>query len=467
MSTVLLFDTFDRRKREFIPLDRGDGKVRIYTCGPTVYDYPHIGNMRAYVFADTLRRILEYNGFAVTQVMNITDVGHLTSDADEGEDKVEVQARKMGRSAWEITRFFTDIFMQNLASLNIRAPHLLCKATDYIHDQIALVKRLENLGYTYRISDGIYFDAAKFPTYGTLARLDVRGIKPGARIKLNPEKRNPTDFALWKFSPQGIKRQMEWASPWGIGFPGWHIECSAIAMRHLGETIDIHTGGVDHIPVHHTNEIAQSEAATGKQFVRYWLHCAFLKVEGQKMSKSLGNVFTLNDLTSRGYDPLAFRYLLLTSRYRSRMNFTWKALEGAGKTLGSLRSYVTEWPPGGEIDHRMAQEFRRRINNDIDTPRAIAHIWENIVKSKGHSPATKRATLLDCDRILGLQLVEGSPKEDGVTEIPDLVRTLVEQREELRTKKRWSEADKVRDKIIAEGYLVEDTASGPSLKKEK
>jgi len=457
---IILFDTYTRKKREFIPLVRG--RVSMYTCGPTVYDYPHIGNLRAYVFADILRRVLEYNGFTVKQVMNITDVGHLTSDADEGEDKIELRASQAKKSAWEIAEFFTEVFKSDLNLLNIQPPHILCKATDHIKEQIALIKRLEELGYTYRTSDGIYFDTAKFPRYGKMVRSKKERLKPEARISINPEKRNPSDFALWKFSPPDKKRQMEWESPWGVGFPGWHIECSAMAMHYLGPTLDIHTGGIDHIPIHHTNEIAQSEAATGKQFVRYWLHSNFLLVEGQKMSKSLGNVFTLQDLISRGYEPLAFRYLLLTSHYRSEMNFTWEALKAAQTALNSLRSHIAHWPGGGEINASFQKEFRNRINDDLNTPRGIALLWD-IVRSHA-TPAEKKATILDFDRVFGLGLKEWELKQID-EEIPSQIQALVLKREELRREKRWAEADNIRQEILALGYYVDDTPEGPRLKK--
>lgn len=459
-TKIMLFDTYTRRKREFIPLVPGN--VGMYTCGPTVYDYPHIGNLRAYFFADILRRVLEYNGFVVKQVMNVTDVGHLTSDADEGEDKIELRASQTGKSALEITKFFTEVFKSDLALLNIQPPQILSKATDHIKEQIALIKRLGELGYTYRTSDGIYFDTVKFPRYGEMARIKKQRLKPGARIDFNPEKRNPTDFALWKFSPPDKKRQMEWESPWGIGFPGWHIECSAMAMHYLGPTFDIHTGGIDHIPIHHTNEIAQSEAATGKQFVRYWLHSSFLRVEGQKMSKSLGNVFTLQDLVSRGYESLAFRYLLLTSHYRSEMNFTWKALKSAQVTLNSLRSHIAKWPDGGEISASLSEEFKNRINDDLNAPRGIAFLWD-IVRSLA-TPADKKATLLDFDRVLGLGLKEWRPEQVDKG-APPQVQALVLKREKLRKEKKWGEADDVRREILALGYYVEDAPEGSRLRK--
>ncbi|MDP2703899.1 MAG: cysteine--tRNA ligase [bacterium] len=457
---IFLFDTGERRKKQFTPLVSGN--VGVYTCGPTVYDYPHIGNLRAYVFADTLRRMFEYNGLTVRHVMNITDVGHLTSDADEGEDKMELSARKTGKSAWDIAEFFTEIFRRNLVTLNIREPHVFPKATEHIPDQIALVRRLEERGYTYRTSDGIYFDTSKFPAYGKMARIKQDGMKPGARVALNPEKRNPTDFALWKFSPSGAKRQMEWDNPWGVGFPGWHVECSAMAMRYLGETFDIHTGGIDHIPIHHTNEIAQSEAATGKPFVRYWLHCAFIRVEGKKMSKSLGNTYTIDDIVKKGYDPLAFRYLLLTGHYRSGMNFTWEALNAAEKALAALRTHVGEWPDGSKAPDKLVGEFQKLISDDLDTPGVLAYIWEQIIhpKSKEFTDAEKKAALLDFDQVLGLNLATLQSKSVSLDELPPEVRVMIAEREQLRSEKRWMEADEIRRKIVALGYTVEDTPSG-------
>lgn len=451
-NEIHLFDTYDRQKRAFVPLE--PGKVKIYTCGPTVYDYPHIGNLRAYIFADTLRRMFEFNGYEVRHVINITDVGHLTSDADEGEDKIEARAKEQKRSAWEIAEFFTEVFKQNFVSLNIKSPTVWSKATEHIPEQIALIERLEKLGYTYKTSDGLYFHTSKLAEYGHLARLDICGIKPGARVKEDPEKRNPTDFALWKFSPKDQKRQMEWSSPWGVGFPGWHIECSAMAMKYLGETIDVHTGGIDHIPVHHTNEIAQSETATGKQFARYWLHVAFLTVDGKKMSKSFGNFYVLQDIVNKGYDPLSFRYLLLTAKYSAGLNFTWDSLSGSQKALSSLRERIAEWEnANAKPDEGMLSEFRGYLNDDLNTPQAIAFLW----KSSGSSisSAVKRATFAEFDKALGLGLIRR--KDD---DIPEAIRALAAKRESLRKEKKWEEADKVRIEIESQGYKIKDTKEG-------
>lgn len=461
-NEIFLFDTYTRQKRLFIPLQ--PKKVKMYTCGPTVYDYPHIGNFRAYIFADTLRRVLEFNGYKVSQVMNITDVGHLTSEADTGEDKIELRAKREGRSAWEIASFYTDVFKQNLNLLNIQLPKTWCKATDHIAEQIALISRLERLGYTYRTSDGIYFDTSKLPSYGYLARLDIRGIRPGARVKIAPEKRNPTDFALWKFSPKDQKRQMEWASPWGIGFPGWHIECSAMAMKYLGETIDIHTGGIDHIPIHHTNEIAQSEAATGKQFVRYWLHVAFLTIEGERMGKSKKNFVTLQDIIDKDHDPLALRYLMLTAHYRSKLNFTWKSFQAAQEALFTLRERVTEWKES-EVnpDKELIEKFRRKVNDDLGTPQALAFLWEIINMPLAED--VKKATFFELDKVLGLRFKEA--KSRIVTILPPEIESLVRKRDQLRRQGKWEEADRVRIELQSQGYITEDTPKGTQIKKIK
>lgn len=457
-NKIFIFDTYERQKREFVPLQTGHAKI--YSCGPTVYDFPHIGNMRAYIFSDTLRRVLEFNGYQVKHIINITDVGHLVSDGDEGEDKMEVGSQRENRSAWEIAEYYTEIFKRDIARLNIKEPSVWSKATDHIAEQIDLIKRLEEKGFTYLTSDGVYFDTFKFGNYGYMARLDVEGLAPGARVEMNDEKRNPTDFALWKFSPKDHKRQMEWQSPWGIGFPGWHIECSAMAMKYLGETIDIHTGGIDHIPVHHTNEIAQSESATGKQFARYWMHVDFLTIEGKKMSKSLGNFATIGDIVKRGYDPLGFRYMVLTSHYRASLNFTWEGLLGVQKALAGLREKVSQWDGNtAEPSADSLEEFKKRVNNDINTPQALALMWD-VANDKSLSEGVKKATILEFDKVFGLNL---GVKE--ATEIPDEVMQLAKQRDELRKEKKWQESDRIRQEIFDKGYELEDTSSGPKITK--
>lgn len=457
-NPIFIFDTYERAKREFVPLQAGQAKI--YSCGPTVYDFPHIGNMRAYIFSDTLRRVLEFNGYEVKHVINITDVGHLVSDGDKGEDKMEVGSQRENRSAWEIAEYYTDIFKRDIARLNIKDPSVWSKATDHIAEQITLIKRLEDKGFTYLTSDGVYFDTSKFNNYGYMARLDVEGLAPGARVEMTDEKRNPTDFALWKFSPKDRKRQMEWQSPWGIGFPGWHIECSAMAMKYLGETIDIHTGGIDHIPVHHTNEIAQSESATGKQFARYWMHVAFLTVEGKKMSKSLGNFATIEDIVKRGHDPLGFRYMALTSHYRAGLNFTWEGLAGVQKALGGLREKISKWDgSNAEPSAGLLEEFKNRVNNDINTPQAIALMWD-VVNDKSLPDGIKKATILEFDKVLGLGL-----DNKVVAEIPAEIVALAKQRDEFRKAKQWEKSDQIRQEILSKGYELEDTSNGPRVVK--
>ena len=324
--TLYLFNTLGRQKQEFIPIKKG--KVGLYTCGPTVYDYAHIGNLRSFIFEDILKRVLQYNNFKVKHAMNITDVGHLVSDSDEGEDKMEKGSRRTGKTAWEIAKFYTLSFKKDLADLNVISPAVLCKATDHIKEQIALIKKLEKKGFTYQTVDGIYFDTSKLNDYGKLADLQHQELKAGIRVDLGGKK-NSSDFALWKFSPKHEKRQMEWKSPWGVGFPGWHIECSAMSVKYLGQPFDIHCGGIDHVPVHHTNEIAQSEAATGKPMANFWLHNEFLNLKDAKMSKSGENFITLPSLIEKGYSPLAYRYFLLQAHYRKQLIFSFEALTAA------------------------------------------------------------------------------------------------------------------------------------------
>jgi len=336
---IKLFNTMGRKKEVFKPIIPGE--VKMYACGPTVYDYTHIGHFRAYVFVDVLRRMIKFNGLKLKHVMNITDVGHLTDDADQGEDKIEKKSKKEGKTVWEIAKFYTKDFFDAMEKLNVQKPEIICKATDHIQEMIDLVKRIEDNGYIYRTSDGIYFDTSKLSDYGKLAGLDIEGLKEGARVEKNLEKKNPTDFALWKFAKEGEKRQMEWDSPWGPhSFPGWHIECTAMSMKYLGEVYDIHTGGVDHIPVHHTNEIAQAQGAIEKDFVNYWLHNEFVNINGEKMSKSKGNIYNMHDIEEKGFDPLSMRYLFLTAHYRSKINFTWDSLEAAENTLNTLREHM-------------------------------------------------------------------------------------------------------------------------------
>ena len=345
---LYLYNTLTRQKEEFVPIRPGE--VGLYTCGPTVYNFAHIGNLRTYIFEDVLKRVLAFNGYAVRHVMNITDVGHLTGDRDMGEDKMEKGAQREGRTAWDIAEFYTRAFKQDIARLNILEPSIWCKATDSIPEQIDLIRILEQKGFTYKTGDGIYFDTAKFPGYATLSSQNLDALQEGARVEKNPQKRNATDFALWKFSPAGAKRQMEWDSPWGVGFPGWHIECSAMSMQFLGEQLDIHCGGIDHVDIHHTNEIAQSEAATGKKFFNVWMHGAFLNIQGgKKMAKSEENFLTLdNALIKRGIPPLAYRYAAFQTHYRKPMEYTDESIQAAKNGLEHLFNQVREVAKGGE-----------------------------------------------------------------------------------------------------------------------
>ncbi|MCI0472541.1 MAG: cysteine--tRNA ligase, partial [Ignavibacteria bacterium] len=327
MDKIYFYNTLSRKKEEFIPIS--GSKAGIYTCGPTVYNFAHIGNLRSYFFEDILKRVLLYNGYDVKHIMNITDVGHLVSDEDEGEDKMEKGSAREGKTVWEIAEDYTEAFKKDISLLNILPPTVYCKATDFIQEQIEMIKCLEDKGYTYIIEDGVYYDTSKFPDYGKMALLDIEGLEEGIRVEINTEKRNKTDFALWKFTPKDVKRQMEWESPWGRGFPGWHIECSAMSIKFLGNHFDIHCGGVDHIPIHHTNEIAQAEACTGEKFVNYWLHGEFLIEEKGKMSKSAGEFLKLQSLIDKGYSPFDYRYFLLMTHYRKKIKFSFNNLDSA------------------------------------------------------------------------------------------------------------------------------------------
>jgi len=457
--SLKLYDTYSRSLREFEPLQ--PPTVGMYTCGPTVYDYAHIGNLRTYIFADILRRTLEFNGFPVRQVMNITDVGHLVSDADTGEDKMEKGARRTGRTAWEIADFYTQAFREDLKRLHIQEPHVWCKATDHIQEQIDVIRCIEEKGFTYRVSDGIYFDTSKLGDYGYMARLDVEGLQAGTRIDMG-DKRHPTDFALWKFSPPGQQRQMEWDSPWGVGFPGWHIECSAMSAEYLGTFFDIHTGGEDHIPVHHTNEIAQTEACYGTRLANFWIHGYFLQIDDSRMAKSSGEFLRLQTLIDHGYDPLAYRFFCLSANYRAKLNFTWDALDSAARSLDRLRNSAFEWGEPGVVDEEFVEKFRETINEDLNMPRALAVTWD-LVKSD-LPDSTKKATIGLFDHVLGLGLLSWKPVEE---QIPPEILSLVEQRQLARQEKRWQDADRLRNEVQAAGFEVEDTPQGPRVKAKR
>lgn len=466
-----LFNTMTREKEVFIPLSPKE--VSFYTCGPTVYDYVHIGNLRTFLFEDVLRRVLVANGFKVKHVMNITDVGHLVGDGDEGEDKLEKGAAREGKTVWDVAAFYTEAFLANVHDLNILPPSVMPRATEYIPQQIALIQVLEKKGFTYTISDGVYFDTARLPDYGKLARLDIAGLQEGARVEKNAEKKNATDFALWKFSPSGPgaeKRAMEWESPWGVGFPGWHIECSAMAMELLGETIDIHASAIDHIPVHHTNEIAQSEAATGKLFARVWMHGEFLLVNEGRMGKSVGNFIRLEDVVARGFAPLAYRYFVLGAQYRSKLNFSWEAMQSAQNSYDKLIATVAAW--GFQVADKQPiqhykDEFMKAMNDDLNTSAALAVMWE-MLKSD-YAVSKKSRTLFFMDEILGLDihkqaLLLSQQRTQAQKDIPDGVRALAQQRHEAKQHKDYARADELRAQITERGYEVEDTPEGPMLK---
>jgi cysteinyl-tRNA synthetase len=471
---ISFHNTLSGTLEKFEPLKAGH--VKMYNCGPTVYGEQHIGNLSMFVFTDILRRTLEFNGYKVQQVINITDVGHLVSDGDDGEDKM-TKGLKREKKALTLENMrtlaekYTDMFLRDLAILNINTTDTkFPRASDHIPAQIAMVKALEEKGYAYAGKHGVYFDTAMFPDYGKLGNINLEGLKEGARVDTVDEKRNPTDFLLWKFD-----KKLGWDSPWGIGFPGWHIECSAMIRAILGDRIDIHTGGIEHIPVHHNNEIAQSEAATGKKpFSRYWLHRAHLQLNGGKIAKSGGTVVYLTEILDKGFHPMSFRYLLLGAHYRSPSNFSWESLAAAQTAYLKLRKLVDELPEGGSgFPAPYGTRFTETINDDVNTPAALAVVWE-MVNDKDIAPANLRSGLLHADEVLGLNLVEPDEKavelyrkELGQTvstaEIPERVKALLAERELARAEKRWDDADAARGKIEGEGYVIEDTADGPRL----
>jgi cysteinyl-tRNA synthetase len=462
MNKIFLFNTLGRKKQEFTPIE--DGKVGVYCCGPTVYNYAHIGNLRAYFFEDILKRVLLYNGYDVTHIVNITDVGHLVSDDDEGEDKMEKGSRREGKTVWEIADYYAETFIKDIQDLNILLPTRWCKATDNIKEQIDLIECLEKKGFTYVTSDGVYFDTAKFPDYGKLALLDIEGLEEGKRISFSDEKKNKTDFALWKFSPGDQKRQMEWKSPWGTGFPGWHIECSAMSMKFFGETFDIHCGGIDHIPIHHTNEIAQAEACTGKPFVRYWLHGEFLIEEKGKMSKSKEEFLRLPVLINKGYSPMDYRYFLLMTHYRKKIKFSFENLDAARNGLNNLKEIISEVKKisgNDEIQSVKTAEYINKftecINDDLNVSEGLALLWE-VLKNDNLNPGEKLYLINDFDKVLGLKLNEVTAA--GTDKVPQEILELVEKRKEAKKLKDFASSDKIRDEIKALGYEILDKKGG-------
>ncbi|MFA5934514.1 MAG: cysteine--tRNA ligase [Candidatus Paceibacterota bacterium] len=460
-KSLYLYNTLTRNKDIFKPIK--EGEVGLYTCGPTVYNFPHIGNMRTYIFEDLLKRVLQYNGYKVKHIMNITDVGHLTNDQDMGEDKIEKEAKKEGKTAWDIAEFYTEAFKKDLGYLNIIYPDIFCKATDNIKEQIDLILKLEEKGYTYKTSDGIYFDTSKVSDYTKLSGQKIDQLREGARVEINNEKKNPTDFALWKFSPKDTVRQMEWPSPYGVGFPGWHIECSAMSMKYLGEQFDIHCGGIDHVNIHHTNEIAQTESATGKKpWVNYWIHGAFLNIkDGEKMAKSSGNFLTVEStFVNKNINPLVYRFSTLNTHYRKSMEWSEEIMNSAKNGLENLYSKISKLGKTvGKVNEEWKEKFTSAINDDLNISQAIG-ILNEMLKSD-ISNEDKFATALDFDKVFGLKF--DSIKDEVKVEIPEEVKKLVEEREEARKAKDWAKSDEIRAKIATLGYEVKDMKEGPKI----
>ena len=459
-----IYNTMDRRKEDFIPLS--DKKVTMYSCGPTVYNYAHIGNLRTYIFMDIFRRTLRYDGYKLKGVMNITDVGHLMSDGDDGEDKMEKASREQKKSPYEIAEYYTKIFFDDLAKLNIGRPEIIAKATDHIADMIKYVQALLDKGNAYEIDDGIYFDIGKFPEYGKLSRLNLEEQQAGARVEVNSQKRHPADFALWKKAePNHI---MQWESPWGMGYPGWHIECSTMSRKYLGDVFDIHTGGVDHIPVHHENEIAQSEALVGKKTVDYWVHGEFMLVNNGKMSKSLGNTYTIADLEKKGYSAMDFRYFCLNTHYRKKLNFTFEGLDGAKTAYARLLAVLYKHKTSQtKTDDAKIEDYKKQfadaINDDLNIPLALGVLWKPVKE-----PASRDIydMALDFDKVFGLSLDKARPDETApAEEIPQEIIELAQKRADAKKAKNYAEADALRAEINSRGYSVTDTKEGYSVTK--
>ncbi len=462
---IKLYNTLTHKKEEFIPIKQKE--VSIYSCGPTVYSYAHIGNFRTYIFVDSLRRMFKYNGYKLNHVMNITDVGHLTSDADTGEDKMEKAAKKEGKNPYEIAQFYTDAFMKDIASLNIDSPNIITKATDNINQMEEMVKEIIKNGYAYETSKGIYFDVSKLDKYPVLSNNDVSGQEAGARIEVDKEKRNPYDFAIWIKAPEN--HIMKWDSPWGKAYPGWHIECSTMGRRFLGEHFDIHTGGVDHIPVHHENEIAQCKGAFGHNPANFWMHCEFLLVDNGKMSKSLGNVYTLTQLSEKGLEPLAYKLFCFSSHYRNKLNFTFEGIASSQKALNRLREGFLKNKNGSDcISENTIKEYENRfheaINDDLNMPLAIGVIWDVIRNEKKSKQFAD--LILKFDEVLGLDLKNSEKYLIKISEnIPEEILKLAEERKEAKNNKDWERADQIREEILKKGYAIKDTTNGAKIEK--
>ncbi len=464
MKKIQLYNTLTRKKEQLAPI--APPVVTMYSCGPTVYNYAHIGNLRTYVFMDELRRVLKYAGYTTKSVMNITDVGHLTSDADDGEDKMQSAARKQNKTPEEIAAKYTEAFFKDLERLNILLPEIIAKATDNIPEMIEFVQKLVELGYGYETDDGIYFDISKFKDYGKLSRCNIEDALAGARVAVNTQKRHPADFALWKKAEKN--HIMQWQSPWGMGYPGWHIECSAMGKKFLGERFDIHTGGVDHIPIHHENEIAQSEALEGHRVVNMWMHGEFMLVDGGKMSKSLGNVYTVDDLMARGYSPLAFRYFCMNTHYRNKLNFTFDGLNGAQTAYDRLRTAISACENAKHADAETAQRVETckqailsAVYDDLNYPLALGELWTMSKQNCRETYDTARSL----DAIFGLDLHLPLEKRADEDNIPDEIKAIADERLQARKNKDWSASDALRDKLNALGYTVKDSKDGYELKK--
>ena len=460
---LIIYNTLTRKKEEFSPIN--DRIVTMYSCGPTVYNFAHIGNLRTYIFMDLVRRVLRYDGYKIKGVMNITDVGHLVSDADDGEDKMEMAAKKQQKSPYEIAAYYTEVFFKDIARLNISKPEIIAKATEHIPDMIDYVQTLLEKGYGYEISDGIYYDISKFADYGKLSRINLDEQLSGARVEVNSEKRHPADFALWKHAPK--EHIMQWPSPWGMGYPGWHIECSAMSKKYLGEVFDIHTGGVDHIPIHHENEIAQSEAYSGKKTVNYWMHGEFMLVDNGKMSKKLGNTYTIDQLIEMGYDPLDFRYFCLNAHYRKKLNFTFEGMTAAKVSFERLRAALwahkmSSAATDPAVIDKYKEQFVAAINDDINIPLALGILW-TAVKEPESKDIYELA--LEMDKVLGLSLDKITAPKEPEVEVPDEVAELVRQRNEAKRNKDYALADALRARIQDAGYVLMDTKDGVKIKK--
>ncbi len=460
---IYLYNTLTRKKDKFEPIDKKE--VKIYSCGPTVYKDATIGNMRTNIFQDVLKRMMIYNGYNVKHVMNITDVGHLVSDGDDGEDKMIKSAKEENKTPKEIAEHYTKLFFDDLKDLNIKTPEIICKATEYISEMLEYVKKLMENGYAYETSTAIYFDVSKLDQYPVLSNHKLEEQKAGARVEVDLEKKNPYDFALWIKAPEN--HLMKWDSPWGPSYPGWHIECSAMSRKHLGEQFDIHTGGIDLIPTHHENEIAQSKGISGKIPARYWIHGEYLLINGGKMSKSLGNVYLLKDIKEKGYDPLVYRILCYTCSYRNKLNFTWEGIEAASKTLERLRNGYKSNINGTDILNnedlqeleRLEEEFHKAINDDMNMPLAMSFVWE-VIKFNKKSPEVAKI-LLKFDSVLGIEI----DKENTVINIPVEVLNLAKDRQQARKQKDWTESDRLRDEIKKLGFEIKDSKEGFELTK--